>query len=469
VSERMGPIDSIMWGIGQDATLRMNVGNLIILDGAPTRTALAERLGVVAEHVPRLRQRPDVLPGLRTRPAWVDDEGFDAGDHVRTVAVASPGDQRQVLDLVALLEPAPFDPRMSPWDLTIIEGLAGGRAALYLRAHHSLTDGLRAVSLVRLFLDESATPAAPVGSREPVQSMAPVEGAGVAGDIDSSSAPDDRRKPGTVNVTIDLAGAVRPIANGVTAALRIDPVDAVVRGVQRGLDVANSVSRQVVVTGGRLSPLSSSRSMTTRYETMSVPGARATARALGGSRNDLLVAGAAMGVGRYHTRLGMSCRGLRLASPARHRAGSGGSVVPTRVEIPVSNGHPGPMFGVVAERLARSRREPALHVTDVLASAISHLPARIVVSAMRAQASTVDFVATSLPGICGVRHICGAVIEESFPFGPRLGSLMNITGFGVDDRLDIGIGLDPTAVAEPEMLVECMVDAFQSFASTNGS
>ena len=161
MSERMGPIDSIMWGIGQDATLRMSIGNLIVLDRAPTRSALAERLGVAAEHAPRLRQRPDVLPGLRTRPAWVDEEAFDAGDHIRTMALASPGDQRQVLDLVALLEPAPFDASMSPWDLTIIEGLAGGRAALYLRAHHSLTDGLRAVSLVRLFLDESAPPAAP--------------------------------------------------------------------------------------------------------------------------------------------------------------------------------------------------------------------------------------------------------------------------------------------------------------------
>ena len=143
--------------------------------------------------------------------------------------------------------------------------------------------------------------------------------------------------------------------------------------------------------------------------------------------------------------------------------------MPARVEIPVTNGHPGPLFGVVSERLARARREPALHVTDVLASAISHLPARVLVSAMRAQANSVDFVATSLPGIRGVRHICGAVIEESFPFGPRLGSLMNITGFGVDDRLDIGLGLDPTAIAEPEVLVECMVEAFQRFSATHGS
>ena len=293
--------------------------------------------------------------------------------------------------------------------------------------------------------------------------------------IDPPSGEASRRKPGTVSVTIDLAGAVHPIANGVansvSAAMRIDPVDAVVRGVQRGLDVANSVSRQVVVTGGRLSPLSPSRSMSSRFETFSVPGARATALALGGSRNDLLVAGAAIGLGLYHERLGIACAEFRLASPARwgNGASGGGSVVPTRVEIPVANGHPGPLFGVVAERLARARREPALHVTELLASAISHLPARVLASAMRSQANSVDFVATSLPGIRGVSHICGAAIEESFPFGPRLGSLMNITGFGVDDRLDIGLGLDPAAIAEPDVLVECMVEAFQSFAAAHGS
>jgi len=87
---------------------------------------------------------------------------------------------------------------------------------------------------------------------------------------------------------------------------------------------------------------------------------------------------------------------------------------------------------------------------------------------MRAQANTVDFVATSLPGIRGVRHIGGAVIEKSFPFGPRLGSLVNVTGYGVDDRLDVGVALDPSAITEPELLVECMVKAFEGFVAAHG-
>jgi len=474
----MSPVGSIMWDLGQDATLRMIVGNLMILDRTPSREALADRMDSAAASTPRLRQHPAAMGGFFSRLGWVEEEAFRGHDHIRVMAVPSPGDLRQVLDLVTLLELAPFDTKMSPWDVTVIEGLEGGRAALFLRAHHSLTDGLHGVSLVRRLLDEpqAATTAA---ARQEVLVVDVLEVVEVVDVVLDDPVADwefsRRRRPGTVNISIDVAGAVasavRPIANGVVAAMRADPVDAVVRRVQHGLDVVDSVSRQVVVTGGRLSQLSPSRSMNSRFEAFSVEGARSTALALGGSRNDLLVAAAAVGLGSYHEKLGIPCNELRLASPARWRDATdgGGSVVPVRVEIPAANQHPGPLFGVVAERLNRARHEPALHVTELLTSAISHLPTRFLASTMRAQAGTVDFVATSLPGIRGVRQIGGAVIEKSFPFGPRLGSLVNITGYGVDDRLDVGIALDPSTITEPELLIECMMKAFQGFVAAHGS
>ena len=44
----------------------------------------------------------------------------------------------------------PFDPERSPWDVTLIEGLEDGRAALYVRAHHTLTDGVLGLRLQHL-------------------------------------------------------------------------------------------------------------------------------------------------------------------------------------------------------------------------------------------------------------------------------------------------------------------------------
>ena len=65
------------------------------------------------------------------------------------MAVSAPGGRRQLLDLLALLEPRPFDPERPPWDATLIEGLEDGRVALYLRAHHALTDGPGGLELIK--------------------------------------------------------------------------------------------------------------------------------------------------------------------------------------------------------------------------------------------------------------------------------------------------------------------------------
>ena len=89
----------------------------------------------------------------RPRPGWVADPDFDVRHHVRVLSVAHPGGPRQVLDLVALVEASPFEPVRSPWDLTVMDGLEHGRAALYLRADHVLTDGVGGTGLVKLLLD----------------------------------------------------------------------------------------------------------------------------------------------------------------------------------------------------------------------------------------------------------------------------------------------------------------------------
>ena len=141
MSDPLSPIETVMWRVGQDPTLRMTVGDLIPLDRAPSRSSLVERFGDAARRATRLRQRPGDPSYVRRRPHWIEDPEFDPARHIRIMSVAPPGDLRQLLEVVSLLEPVPFDPDRSPWDVTLIEGLAGDKAALFLRAHHVLTDG----------------------------------------------------------------------------------------------------------------------------------------------------------------------------------------------------------------------------------------------------------------------------------------------------------------------------------------
>ena len=38
MAERLSPIETVMWRAGQDPTLRMTIGTLVVLDQSPSRT-----------------------------------------------------------------------------------------------------------------------------------------------------------------------------------------------------------------------------------------------------------------------------------------------------------------------------------------------------------------------------------------------------------------------------------------------
>ncbi len=455
-----------MWRAGQDPALRMTVGNLLVLDRLPDIDELVGRLAAMAYEAPRLGWRLDDPSRSRPRPAWVAEDDFDARNHVRVLSLPPPGDLRQVLDLVSLVETAPFEPVRSPWDVTVIEGLEDGQAALYLRADHVLTDGVGGAALLRLLADRDA-PAADADADADVD-LGPEGDPPSGSDAPAAAAPIvSERRPGTVTVTVDLTSLARPVANGISAAMRIDPVDTVVRGVQRGVGIVNSVSRQLVVAGGPLSPVAPSGSMATHFSTLSLPGARQVAKRHGASRQVLLVAATAAGLGAYHELRGQPVAELRMATPVLRRSGGSGganSFVPLRIEVPARFDHPGTQFGIVADRLAYASREPATQLTGVLTSAVNLLPGRALVAAVRSQVAAVDFVTTTLPGRRTLGTVCGARILASHPFGPRAGRLVNVTAFGNGDSLDLGIATDPVAIRDPEVLVECLQQAFARLA-----
>jgi diacylglycerol O-acyltransferase / wax synthase len=465
VTDLLSPMEAVMWRVGQDATLRMTVGAVLVLDKPPERAALEARLAQAMDGTPRLRRRPDPGTMYRGRLRWVDEPDPSPEAHARWVSIGAPGTMRQILDLVSLLEPVPFDPERSPWDVTVITGLEDGRAALYLRAHHVLTDGFGGLRLLGLLLDERHWPQAdttPHPAVSPPTETAPAE-------APAAEAP--ARPVGTVTITIDLGRTVRRVLDRVNAARDVAPVELAVGGAQRALDVASSVSRQMLVTGGPLAEWPAGRSLSSRFEVFAVDDARDAAVALGGSRNDLLVAAAAAGLGRYHERVGTPAAELRLVTPtAQRRAdGLGGNwFAPARLEVPTAVGRPGPQFGIVAERLAQARREPALRVASTVAAALGRLPTPMLIPALHAQADSVDFAATAVPGLREERRICGCLVQAGYPFGPRLGCPMNITAFGNADRLDVGIALDPAAFADPGMLVDCLGEAFANYRAAAG-
>lgn len=80
--------------------------------------------------------------------AWVPDDRPDLQYHVRRSALPSPGDERELGTLVSRLHGQSLDFHRPPWEVHLIEGLEGGRLALYFKVHHALVDGYTGMRLL---------------------------------------------------------------------------------------------------------------------------------------------------------------------------------------------------------------------------------------------------------------------------------------------------------------------------------
>jgi diacylglycerol O-acyltransferase / wax synthase len=99
-------------------------------------------------------RHPDWLASPLQR--WVEDRDFDPEYHVRRSALPKPGDERELGILVSRLHSHPIDFKRPPWEVHFIEGLEGGRIALYFKVHHALVDGYTGIKLLSRSLSSTA-------------------------------------------------------------------------------------------------------------------------------------------------------------------------------------------------------------------------------------------------------------------------------------------------------------------------
>jgi WS/DGAT/MGAT family acyltransferase len=494
MAARMNDAEAIMWSVESDPFLRTDFTNITLLSSAPDPARLRAALEQAIRVFPPLRQRVARPPLGLAPPQWADDPDFDIRYHLRRLSLPPPGDLRQLLDLAAQLAAMPLDRARPLWELTVVEGLEGGRAAALQRLHHTLTDGVGGMKLLRSVLertppaDGEAKPAAPVPPPDPVvwrhpEILSPADIAPRPSDAAAAQEPGglvDRLAGGFVEVSGALGYR---LGQGITAArkgwelattLPAATGDDLRDLADRARRTALSVADQVMVSGGPLSPLMVGRSLARQFETdtFGLAPFRQAAQALGASRNAVFVAGVTGGLLAYHERMGAPCDALRMAIPVslRGNASPGGSpsvtpvggnrFAPARVVVPLGPKDPAKRVKAVSRTLAQVAAEPGLTMADGLAGLISLLPASVLVPALRAQARTVDFAASIVPGLRSGRFMAGAPVEASWPMGPRVGCAVNFTLLTCDDRLHLGVNLDPAAIADPAALMECVAESF---------
>lgn len=165
----------------------MHVGGLQLLTPPPGAgpdfvTQLVDRAKQFVQAEPPFNQRLNKRLG---RFFWTEDKEFDLEAHFRHLALPAPGRIRELLALVSKMHSALLDRERPLWEFYIIEGIEGGRVALYSKIHHALVDGVAAMRMLQRAMSEDdkaeVVPiwAQPPKKREPRSLPNPV---GVLGD-----------------------------------------------------------------------------------------------------------------------------------------------------------------------------------------------------------------------------------------------------------------------------------------------
>jgi diacylglycerol O-acyltransferase len=154
--ESLNPRDAAFLELEQlDDGALMHTGAALLFDpradgAAPSRPELQARLEERLGMLPRLSARlsESRVEGLR-RPAWVSDPTFDLTAHVRHATLPAPGRQAELHEWLGDFWSHRLDRARPLWEMTLVDGLEGGRWMLAIKMHHAMVDG---VGLMDIFI-----------------------------------------------------------------------------------------------------------------------------------------------------------------------------------------------------------------------------------------------------------------------------------------------------------------------------
>ena len=460
---RMSDAEALMWNIDKDPWLNPSGCSLLILDGAIDVDHFRGHVARGVAEVPRLRERVVATLGRLSPPQWRPDPEFDLDYHIRHMVLAPPGTMRDLLDLVSILYQDPYDRTRPLWAFYVIDGLQGGRSALLWKLHHAVADGLGAGGIADYHLQRSPrTPPAAEVDLDGLAEQALETDRGEAGQW--SELP--RAALRTVGHTWRRqAGIARRLVGGVARVVAdprgaVDAATEVVRTVQQ-------VRTQLLgdpTPGG--SPLWARRSRRRHLEVLgvSLEDAKAAAKNLGGTVNDLFVTGAVNAAVAYHGRRNAPVQALNISfvvSTREDRTIGGNAMTPTRLQVPAGTMDPAERFEEISRRLAARRAEVrGSGMLSWLAGVANLLPTSLVTSVARSQASKIDFATSNLRGARSAQYVSGAEVLHKYAFGPVAGTAFNLTAFSYKGRFDMALNVDPAAVADPAALRQHLEDGY---------
>jgi WS/DGAT/MGAT family acyltransferase len=441
--ERLGQEDLLM--LSASRRWPQDIGALLVLEclvnvrGQLRLDTLRDHIASRLHRVPRLRQVIRTPRHGRGGPYWVDDPAFDPRRHVSELRLEPPVDEAELLRAVEELRAQRFERRHPLWHIWFVTGLPDGKVAMFVKLHHTIGDGMAAMTIISTLLDQEAAVAFAAPAPWTPES-APRPSALVADNL-------RRRLAGVAGV---LRRLVRPLATYRSIRATWPAVRELLAeppGDHTSLD-------RMVANGRRMAVVRAS------YRSV-----RRIARANGASVNDVLLAAVTAGLRRLLLARGEPADGVRVRTYVpvtlrrTFRGPQHGNLI-AQMAVPLSLDETLPadrLQGIAAEtRQRKARLRPPLGVLFR-----GRLATRLLLKAIVAQ--RVNLTTACVPGPRRPAYFAGARVLEVFPMLPLIGNEpIGIGAVSYADGFGLGITVDADAVPDIEALAAGVRDELQT-------
>jgi len=421
VAEALSPSDRSSLA-AERGPVNMAVGAVLVFEGGCglDYDAVVERLRTRLHLIPRYRQRlASPVPGV-AQPEWVDDEHFDLAWHVRHVALPAPGGDTELAAFVGSEFSRKLDRDRPLWELSVVEGLAGGRVALVPRMHHALVDGIGAIDVGTVLLDPSVEPidiAPPEGPWEPRTY--------------------DRGRHLARLAATPFVRAQKIVLDTATRALDTSPRRAA-EDLRRASDLMTELARNR--PQAPMTPLNEPISPNRRYAMArgSLGDLKSAGKGAGGSVNDALLAVVTGMLRRYFeaARLTLEAPPVALVPVSVRREDErgelGNRISTVFVDLPIAEADPLTQLRQISETMRALKDSSAVQAGALLVGATGWAPPLVSSVLVRAMGGVRAFnlVVSNVPGPQQPFYLGGSRMLEVFPIVP-----LN----PVHQRLSVGI------------------------------
>ena len=451
-----------------------HVGGLAVYDPSTApggRLEVEDICRLVAERLhflPVFKWRLAQVPFNLDLPYWVEDPDFDLDFHIREAAVPPPGDDRKLAETVARIFARPLDRARPLWEVYLIQGLEGDRAALLTKIHHSVVDGVSGNEILSILLDPT-----PEGREPPPPPPESAGGERPPGELEMLARglvglPRQplralRALPTTVPNFTELPGAnaipgVPTLTRALTGARRLlgsDEDPAV-------LEVTTARPPRTCFNG----PISAHRRFA--LGSLSLDKVRAIKRKLHITVNDVVVALCASAVREWLLeRDELPEDPLVAMVPVSVRTteqrGTFGNRISMMV-VPIATNEPdlGRRVARTHELLRRAKERHRALPADLLTDATRFIPPAVMARAARTTVEVLgrtrpplNLVISNVPGPREPLYCAGALLQAHYPVSAIVDGVgLNITVMSYRDHLDFGIIGDREQVDDAWSLID---------------